>query len=248
MRLVTIITPLYNCKTIFSATLKSVINQTYKNYEWIIIDDCSTDGSYELVKSFALNYHFIKLLRTEINSGAAIARNLGIKEAEGRFIAFLDADDLWRPEKLEKQLKFMLENDISFSYGDYDVLYPDGTTKTFSPKKKAVTYKDLLKTCDIGCLTVMFDTKKLGKVYFSIDSPKREDHAMWLDITKSGVLAYKLPESLATYRLSEQSISSNKIRMLKYQYLMYRKHLRLNPIKSFWYTLAVTLNKIFKKY
>jgi len=248
MEKVSIISPAYNCLDSFANAFNSVLNQKYKNIEWIIIDDCSTDGSYDYIKSKIDGYCFIKLLKTKENGGAAVARNLGIKEAKGRYIAFLDMDDMWKPAKIEKQVKFMNENDYAFTYSDYDVLFSDGNIKTFSPKKNITHFKNLLVTCDIGCLTVMLDVQKLGKQYFPIDASKREDHAMWLDITMKGFTAHKLHESLAIYRLSEGSVSSNKKAMFRCQYLMYRRHLKFNFFKALWYTLLVSFNKVFKKY
>lgn len=221
---VSVITPLFNSSNYLEETYKSVINQTFKDFEWIIIDDKSSDDSYILANQLAQKDSRIKVLQVKENGGAAKARNLGIKNANGRFIAFLDSDDMWMPDKLEKQIDFMLKNNYTFTYSNYEVLNKNGSKVLFNPKKSKTDYKRLLKTCDIGCLTVIYDTEQLGKVYMPEDTPKREDYATWLDITRSGVIAYKLNETLATYRLSDNSVSSKKLSMLKYHFNVYRKH------------------------
>lgn len=245
---VSIITPAYNCKSTIEETYKSILSQTFSSWEWIIVEDHSKDHSYEFISEMVKKDQRVVLLRTEKNSGAAVARNIGIEKASGRFIAFLDADDLWKEDKLEKQIKFMKDNGYVFSYSDYYLLYDNGKTIEYKSKRNISTYKTLLKSNDIGCLTAIYDSELLGKFYMPIDCEKREDHGMWLDITRSGVIAHKLPELLATYRLNNQSVSSNKTRMAKYQYRLYRRHEGFNVIKSFWYLLLCSLNKIFKKY
>lgn len=248
MLVVSIITPLFNSSKYLEETYKSVINQTYKDFEWIVVDDKSTDDSYLLANKLAQKDSRIKVLQVKENGGAAKARNLGIKNANGRFIAFLDSDDMWMPDKLEKQIDFMLKNNYAFTYSNYEVLNKNGSKVLFNPKKSKTDYKRLLKTCDIGCLTVIYDTEQLGKVYMPEDTPKREDYATWLDITRSGVIAYKLNETLATYRLSDNSVSSKKFSMLRYHYNVYHKHEHFGVLKSFWYLGIHSFNKLFKKY
>ena len=244
---VSIITPAYNCKETIKETFDSVISQTFSDWEWIIIEDQSTDGSYEFIKELVKDDKRIILLQTDKNSGAAKARNLGIEKAEGRYIAFLDADDLWSKDKLEHQIKFMEDNDYAFTYTNYDVLYEDNKRIAFDPKRLSSSYKDLLKACDIGCLTVIYDTQKLGKIYMPLDAPKREDYAMWLDMTRNGLVAHKLNENLATYRVHSGSVSFNKFSIIKYHYRVYRKHEGFGFFKSIYCLIAHSFNKVFYK-
>lgn len=246
--LVSIVTPAFNCKNTIEETYLSIKNQTFKSWEWIVVDDHSTDGTFDLVKQLAKNDKRIIVLQTEKNSGAAVTRNVGIEKASGRFIAFLDSDDMWKEDKLEKQIAFMKNNDYQFTFSNYELFYENGNKKQYRIKKDCIKYKDLLKTNSIGCLTAVYDADSLGKIYMPLDCEKREDHGAWLDILKKGVNAYRLDEYLAIYRVGNSSVSSNKRKMLKYQYRLYRKHEGFNVIKSTWYLMLCVLNKIFKKY
>jgi glycosyltransferase involved in cell wall biosynthesis len=156
------------------------------------------------------------------NSGAAVARNHSIKHAKGRFIAFCDSDDLWKPSKLKEQVAFMIREDCAFSYTSYDRINEDGTSCRGSNCKAAITYKDLLKNNYIGCLTAMYDVEKLGKRYMPL-LRKRQDWALWLQLLKECDEAKGLQEPLAVYRERSSSISSNKMEMLKYNWLIYHQ-------------------------
>ena len=243
--LVSIVTPAYNCKNTIDKTYKSIVNQTFSDWEWIIVEDHSTDGSFDFINSIIKNDNRVVLLRTNNNSGAAVARNLGIEKAKGKYIAFLDADDSWKNNKLEKQIAFMENNKYYFTFTNYDVLLPNGTVKKRRIKKQKITYKDLLNRNYIGCLTVVYDCIVLGKQYMPIDCEKREDHGAWLDITRKGVIAYRLDDYLSTYNATNQSVSSNKVKMIKYQYRIYRKHEGFGIIKSMWYLAICCINKVF---
>ncbi len=245
---VSIITPAYNCSKTIRFTFNSIFAQSFPDWEWIIIDDCSSDKTLEVLKLIEKSDQRVRVLQTRQNGGAAVARNVGINAATGRYIAFLDSDDTWNSDKLEKQLSFMTKNKCSFSCTNYKVVRDGKKEFFYRPKKKIVTYKNLLKTCTIGCLTVIYDTKTIGKVLMPIDAPKREDHATWIDITKKGYNCFRVNECLATYNLKDNSVSSNKFHMFKYQYIMYRRHLHFSPVKSFLYTCLVSFNKIFRKY
>lgn len=248
MPLVSIITPAYKCKDTFADTFNSIISQTFSNWEWLIVEDNSNDGTFDFIKNLIKNDKRIKLYQTQKNSGAATARNVAIQNAIGKYIAFIDADDLWLPNKLEKQLAFMQENSCLFSCTDYDLLYENGKRSSYKLKKNRFTYRNLLTANAIGCLTVMYDSEKIGKVFMPLDCEKREDHGAWLDITKKNIVAYKLPECLSIYRVSNSSVSASKIKMFKYQFQLYRKHEKFGILKSFWYTCLLSLKKIFSKY
>lgn len=246
--IVSIITPAYNCINTIKETFESIKAQSFCLWEWIVVEDNSSDGSFDYISKLVGTDKRVKLLRTPINSGAAVARNIGIEKASGRFIAFLDSDDLYKPEKLEKQIYFMQKNDFAFSFTDYDVLLKNGTIKQHRIKRSKIDYKTLLKSNYIGCLTVIYDAKKLGKIYMPIDCEKREDHGAWLDIVRDGTCAYRLNESLSIYRLVGSSVSSNKAKMMKYQYRLYRNHERFSVLKSCFYVVLCSLHKVFNKY
>lgn len=234
MYLVSIVTPSYNSSGYIEKTILSVINQNYKNWELIIVDDCSSDYSVQIITRYLSQDERIKLICLEKNSGAAVARNQGIEEARGRFIAFLDSDDSWHPEKLSKQVDFMLKNDYAFTYTAYHKVneYGEYLSKVNIPLK--TKYNELLKTCVIGCLTAMYDSHKLGKVYFPLIR-KRQDFALWLKILKLTPYAYGLNEDLANYTVRSDSISANKIKAAQYNWYLYRNIEKLNILKSIYY-------------
>lgn len=232
--LVSIVMPNYNSEKYVEETIKSVLAQTYKNWELLFVDDCSTDKSLEIVQSFCDER--IRIFQNDSNSGAAISRNYALCEAKGRWIAFLDSDDLWVPEKLERQIAFMENSGIVFSYTDYDVVDENNNiVSIFKPRLDVCKYKDILKHNHIGCLTVVYDSDKLGKVFMPTNAIRREDMACWLSILKNGEEAHCLHECLAQYKVHANSVSSNKLKMMKYQWQVYRKVERINVFKSIYY-------------
>jgi len=245
--LVSIITANYNCEKFIDDTVNSVLNQTYQNWEMIIVDDVSSDRSIEIIKKYVEKDSRIKLIQLKENSGAAVARNTAIEEANGRFIAFLDSDDLWTENKLEKQISFMIKNNYDFTYTNYDLIGEDNVRygKTFEAQKEA-TYSGLLKTCTIGCLTAIYDTKDIGKIYMPLIR-RRQDYGLWLRILKVVPKAYCLEESLAVYRRRQNSISSNKKKAAHFQWKIYREVEKLNIFSSIYYFVHYAING-FKKY
>jgi len=245
--LVSIITANYNCEKFLDDTINSVLNQTYQNWEMIIVDDVSSDKSVEIIQKYVKKDNRITLIQLKENSGAAVARNTAIEASKGRFISFLDSDDLWTDNKLEKQISFMLDKGYDFTYTNYDLIDEDNVRygKTFKAQRE-VTYTDLLKTCTIGCLTAIYDTKKMGKVYMPLIR-KRQDYGLWLKILKKIDKAYLYNESLAVYRTRNNSISSNKINASKFQWKIYREIEKLNLLQSSYYFLHYAY-KGLKKY
>jgi glycosyltransferase involved in cell wall biosynthesis len=238
--LVSIIMPNYNSVAFIEGSIASVISQTYQNWEMIIVDDVSTDNSNIIIEDYIKKDSRIKLIKLEKNSGPAISRNYAIKEAKVRYIAFLDSDDLWHPEKLSKQISFMKEYDIALSYiGYYRIEEESGEIINQIHVPQKVDYSELLKQNIIGCLTAMYDTQKLGKVYMP-DILKRQDFALWLSILKKIPYAYGLDEPLAYYRVRAASVSSNKILASKYNWKLYREVEKLPLHKAIycfgWYT------------
>lgn len=232
--LVSIITPSYNASEYIVQTIASVIGQTFQNWEMVIVDDCSTDDTRDKVKQYAAKDGRIHLIELEENSGAAVARNHALQFAAGRYVAFLDSDDCWKPDKLEKQLRFMEENNYAFTFTAYEVMSHEGrrTGKQVAAPVR-MDYHDLLKNTIIGCLTVMVDRNQTG----SFEMPNirtRQDLATWLLLLKKGYTAYGLNEVLAEYRTGNPSISKNKWKALKMNWFVYRKVENLNMAKAFW--------------
>jgi len=236
--IVSIITPLFNSATFIEETIESVISQTYNDWEMIIIDDCSNDGSLELVKDIAKDDLRIRLISLKNNLGPSNARNEGIKQACGRYIAFLDSDDLWHKDKLEKQIIFMQKNEYAFTFTGYEKIDEKGKKiGNILPFKGQVTYHDLLKSNHIGCLTAMIDLKILGYKMYMPDIKKRQDQGLWLEILKEIDKAYCLNKVLGKYRIRKDSISINKIANIKFQWQLYRELEKLSIIQSFYYML-----------
>lgn len=245
--LVSIITPLYNSEKYVAETIESVLAQTYENWEMLIIDDCSSDNGPKIVKDYAKKDARIKYHKLESNSGPAVSRNRAIELANGKYIAFLDSDDLWKKEKLEKQIKFMKEKDCAFSFTEYEEISDEGKSLNILIKtpKNPISYRKYLLTTPIGCLTAIYDAKKLGKIYMPLIR-KRQDAATWLKILKTGVKAYPLKENLAIYRLRKSSVSSNKINLVKPQWILYREVEKMNYFESLFYLTCTIFTKIFK--
>lgn len=231
---VSVITPSYNSAKYISKTIESVLSQSYQNLELIIVDDCSSDDSLAVIKKYVQQDSRVKLYCLHVNSGAAVARNTAIEHATGRFIAFLDSDDVWLASKLEKQVNFMLKNNYAFTYTSYHKVNEHGDYLSKVNIPLETTYHQLLKTCIIGCLTAMYDSHMLGKVYFPLIR-KRQDFALWLKILKLTPYAYGLNEDLANYTVRSDSISANKFKAAQYNWFLYRNIEKLNILKSIYY-------------
>lgn len=220
-KLVSIIMPTYNCAKFIGKTIESIIAQTYENWELIIVDDCSKDNTEEVVSKYKDNR--IKYHRLENNSGEAVARTEAMKKARGSYMAFLDSDDLWKKDKLEKQLEFMNKNNYNFTCTEYEQIDEEGNklNKVIKVKKRA-DYNRILLDCPVGNSTVMYNVEKLGK--FEVPNiRKRNDDALWLQILKKEKYIYGMPDILMEYRIRSNSISSNKLSLVKYHWQLYRK-------------------------
>ncbi|TXE13005.1 glycosyltransferase family 2 protein [Seonamhaeicola algicola] len=245
---VSIITPTYNSERFIEQTIISILNQTYTNWELILIDDASTDKTVEIITQFVKSNPQIYLLQNLKNSGAAVSRNKGIEAAKGHFIAFLDADDVWLPNKLEKQVEFMQKNNCDVCFSSYNLMNEAG--KPLNKQIKAlprVSYQKLLKSNYIGNLTGIYNAKTLGKIT-SKNLRKRQDWLLWLSaIKKSGKPALGIQQPLAVYRVRETSISSNKLNLVKYNYWVYKKGLGFSVVKSVCYLMAFLFEHFFIK-
>ena len=235
--MVSIITPSYNTARFIGDTIRCVLAQTYTDWEMIIVDDCSTDDTDAVVAGFSDLR--IRYLKNEKNSGAAVSRNRALREAKGKWIAFLDSDDLWEPDKLEKQIRFMEEKGCHFSYTNYREIDDDGNslgTLWTGPKKIS---KFLMYSFNyMGCLTVMYDREYVGLVQIA-DLKKRNDYAMWVKVVKK-CPAYLLDEALAIYRVrgagSIMDRSKGPLARLKFNYYMWKTGEEMNAVAAFFWT------------
>lgn len=245
--LVSIITPLYNNDQFIEECVRSVIKQSYSNWEMIIVDDCSSDHSYNVALQLACLDSRIKLYRLDENSGAGVARNHAIEKARGSFIAFLDSDDIWHEEKLKIQLEFMLSSNIFFSHTSYGYILSNGafSSKIFKVSSHPVSYEDLLRRTEISCLTAMYDVRVLGKLYMP-NLKKKQDYALWLHILSLGYRSFPLGDVLAWYRQVEGSNTSNKFSLILKHYLFLRKSQNLSFFSSLKYTVFWGINGMFR--
>ena len=230
--LVSVIMPCYNMALYISDSIKSVVKQTFPHWELLIVDDASSDETVDIIKSYAQSDARIQFAIKKLNSGIADTRNQCLQMAQGQFLAFLDADDIWHPEKLEKQLRFMREKNVGFTYSTYDWIDEDGNTlNRFINTIGNLDYETYLRNTIIGCSTVMVNKSITGDVVV----PKfrtSEDTATWLDILKKGFLAYAIDEPLVSYRIRRKSASSNKIKASIDLWKVYRRHEKLSFLKA----------------
>ncbi|MDR2080559.1 MAG: glycosyltransferase [Campylobacteraceae bacterium] len=243
--MVSIITPSCNSSKFIAQTIESVLSQTYENWEMIIVDDMSKDNTVKIIEKYLQIDKRIRLIKSQKNVGPALARNKAIKEAVGKYIAFLDSDDVWLPNKLQVQVQFMINNNLPFSYSAYDVIDENSNYLKSFYVRDFIDYKGLLKKNIIGCLTAMYDAEKLGKIFMK--NIGHEDYALWLDILKRVKYGKGINEPLARYRVVKKSISSNKLKTMAYQWNIYRKIEKIDFFKSIYFFLFYMYNGL-KKY
>lgn len=247
-KIVSIITPVYKCEKYLEETIQSVINQTYTEWEWIFIDDKTPDNSVEIIKKYMKLDSRIRLIRMNNNVGAAVARNKGIESAKGRFIAFLDSDDLWNEDKLEKQVSFMMNNKYGFTFTSYEVIDEESKSLNKIVKAKKVwTYKEALKNTLIQTVTVMVDRNIIGDFRMP-NVRKGQDYATWLMILREKNNAYGLDINLAKYRRTPGSLSSNKIQAIKRTWKVYRECERLSIVKTIYCFIGYAYNACMKRF
>ena len=244
-KLVSIITPTYNCAAYIAETMDSVLAQTYRNWEMIIVDDQSRDNTGQIVAEYQrkdprFRYHLLPE-----NAGAAVARTEAMKLAKGAYMAFLDSDDLWLPEKLERQIRWMEENGHAFSCTAYEQIDDSGAPlgRVIKTVKKT-DYNRLLLDCPVGNSTVVYSVEKMGK--FQVPNiRKRNDDALWLQMLKKEPYIWGMPEVLMRYRVRPNSISSNKLKVIKYHWILYREIEHLSVLRSafhiFWWCVIKVL-------
>ena len=243
--LVSVITPTYNCGKFISETIESVRAQSYTDWEMIIVDDCSTDNTADIVSKYIEEDSRIKYHCLDKNSGAAVARTTAMEMAEGEYMAFCDSDDLWAEDKLQKQLNFMTENDYAFSATSYEQI--DEESKPLNRIIKTIKktdYNRLLLDCPVGNSTVMYNVGKMGK--FKVpDIRKRNDDALWLAMLKKEKYIWGMSDVLMKYRIRTNSISSNKLSVIKYHWLLYRDIEHLSVFRSLFHIGYWCFLKVF---
>lgn len=245
--LVSIVVPVYNSNEFIRDTIENVLEQTYTNWELILVNDCSTDNSKKIIEEYSSDRR-IQLINNKKNSGAAIARNRGIEFSKGKFIAFLDADDLWEKDKLEKQIKFMKENKYDFTFTGYEFVNKEGkrTGKIVNVPRR-MTYKQALKNTTIFTSTVIVNVQNIGKTVLKMPNVKSEDTATWWWLLKNNILAYGLNENLTRYRRSKGTLSSNKIEAIKRIWNLYRSVEKLNICFSAYNFCFYAINAIRRR-
>ena len=245
MSLVSIIIPYYKKKDDINTTINSILNQNFKNYEIIIVYDDENKEDLKLIQEIKQKDERIKLIINEKNLGAGESRNRGIKIARGKFIAFIDADDIWKPLKLSKQIGFMIKNNFSITHTSYNIVNDEKKIIGLRQAKNLI-FSNLLKSCDIGLSTVILEKKILNDNKFAKLNTK-EDYVLWLNLSKDGHEFKALNESLTDWRLSKNSLSASTFRKLIDGYKVYRIYLRQSVIKSVISLLVLSLNFLKKQ-
>lgn len=241
---VSIITPCFNASLFLKETVQSVLSQTFNDWEWLITDDHSSDDSVKIIES----YHDCRIILTKNskNSGAGHARNISLEKATGKYITFLDADDVWKTTFLEEMLAFMKKEGAELAYCNYarcdENVVP---TRADFKADKDVTFHNLLKTCRLSLLSSMYDSGRVGKEFFPTGS-KREDHVMWLNLLKKIPSGKPLNRTLAKYRMHSKSVSRKKTNIMKDQYLVYKNYMHFSALKSAYYTANWAINGFMK--
>ena len=235
--------PSYNSESFIEDSIKSILSQSYNCWELLITDDCSTDGTVDIINSFSIRDPRIKLFVNDVNSGSGASRNNSIKNSKGKYIAFLDSDDLWRDNKLSEQIRFMEDNDYFLTYTAYQKFDSKGKRGVIFPKE-TVTYNQLLYSNVIGCLTAVYNSEALGKVYMP-DIRRKQDFGLWLNILKKIPKAYCLNKVLADYR-SDSGVTSNKFKVLHQQWFFYRDVAKLSKSKSCYFFISYIVMGVLK--
>ena len=243
--LCSVVMPLFNAEDYLVASVKSVQAQSFSDWELLLVDDASTDASAQLAKQLAASDSRIRVFSLAHNSGAARARNLALEEARGRFIAFLDSDDLWHPAKLERQLGWMQAQQLPFTFTAYEKINEQGEHLGWMGVPTRVSYSQLLKCCVIGCLTAVYDRQRLGQVLMP-DLRTRQDFALWLQLLKKTPAAYGLNQPLARYRVRSTSLSANKLQAARQTWHLYRQVEKLDWLPSSYYFTHYALRGLLR--
>lgn len=248
--LVSVIVPVYNAEKFIREAMDSVRAQTYENWELLLVEDGSSDGSVDVITGYIAETQEarIRLIRQPSNQGAARARNRGVREAAGRYITYLDADDLWMPEKLEHELRFMEEKDAAFAFTGYEFADEHGVgLGKIVRVPETLVYRQALSNTTIFTTTVMFDTAKISKELLEMPEIKSEDTALWWRVLRTGYTAYGLDENLARYRRAGRTLSSNKLIAIQRIWNLYRKAEGLNLARSMWHFCFWAVRAVWRR-
>lgn len=248
--LISIIVPVYNAENYILETMDSVLAQTYSDWELLLVDDCSSDRSAEVIAQYAEKEKEsrIRLIRQTSNQGAACARNRGLMEAQGRYIAYLDADDFWMPEKLEHELEFMRKKDAAFVFTGYEFADENGAGLGKVVRvPETLSYRQALSNTTIFTTTVMFDTEKIPREQLVMPQIKSEDTALWWRVLRCGHTAYGLDENLALYRRARRTLSSNKLEAMRRIWNLYRKAEGMGIASSAWHFCFWAVRAVWRR-
>lgn len=226
--------PAYNAEAFIGEAIESVRGQTYSHWELIVVDDCSADGTVRVVRELAERDPRVQILRSPANGGTSAARNLGLSRCEGSYVAFLDADDLWTPDKIRKQVEFMKARGAGFAFTAYQK-FRSAEPGSIVHARPTVSWREMLRGNLIGCSTVMIDTRVFPSLHFPTSLRRQEDYALWLSLLRGGTLAFGLDEPLVRYRVHEASKSSSKLASIAAQWAVYRDLERLSLPRAAWY-------------
>ncbi|EKL9828085.1 glycosyltransferase [Vibrio alginolyticus] len=248
--LISIITPAYNCISTIEDTYKTLLDQTYINWEWVITEDCSSDDTLKKLKEISEKDNRVIILSNETNSGAAISRNKSIFHSKGEFLAFIDADDQWSKDKLNTQLKCMVKDNIDFSFTAYEIITEDGVSTgnlVDSKQYEPLSYHDMLKKkATLGCSTVMLRVSAFENIEMPLIRTG-QDYALWLKLLRTGVFAYPITLPLTKYRIMRNSISRNKFKKAKRQWKIYREIERLGFFQTIYCFCFYAWRAVFRQ-
>jgi teichuronic acid biosynthesis glycosyltransferase TuaG len=239
--------PYYKKKAFIGSSIKSILNQTYQNFQIIVVDDELSDESFEVLKKISNLDSRIKIIKNQVNSGAGESRNNPMHISEGEYIAFCDCDDLWKETKLDNQIEFMKNLNIQFSYTAYEIIDENEIRIGLREAKEKLNFNDLVKSCDIGLSTVMFKKELLKSNNYKFANLKtKEDYILWLKFSNDGIPLNGLNKNLASWRKSKNSLSSSVLQKIKDGYRVYRYHLKYNTFKSIICLLVLSLNSVLR--
>ena len=245
--LISIIIPYFKKKEFFKETIESVKNQSYKNFEIILIYDDIDKTDLKFVKHTLKKIKYKKIIINKNNLGAGISRNLGIKKSKGKFIAFLDADDVWYKNKIKKQINFMRKKKVHFSFSNYSIINKNNKIIKIIKAPKQIKFIDLLFACDIGLSSVILESNLLKNRKFS-GLKTKEDYLLWLSLAKDGIKMMSINETLVSWRKTDNSLSTSVIQKLSDAFTIYNKYLKFNFVKSILHVFALSLNFLNKRY
>jgi teichuronic acid biosynthesis glycosyltransferase TuaG len=248
MNLVTVVMPYFKKKNYVITSIKSVLAQTYKNFELIIVYDDEDMTDLEIIENIKKKDARIKIIVNSKNLGAGPSRNKAIEIARGDFLAFLDSDDIWEKKKIEIQIKFMLDNNFDFSSTSYFIIDEFDNIIDFRRTREIVSFSTLLKSCDVGLSTVMLKRKLITAESQFVGLKTKEDFVLWLNITKKNINIYGIDQGLCSWRKIKKSLSTNVFQKLFDGFLVYNKYMKFNLLKSLYYLAILSINYLKKRY